>query len=84
MELTSAEVSERQHIARLLVSCPDRQGIVAAVSGFLSESGANILSSDQHSTDPEGGTFFMPHMYPLDVLYLPKRIGEAFDCVLRR
>jgi hypothetical protein len=25
---------------------------------FLAESDANILSSDQHSTDPEGGTFF--------------------------
>jgi formyltetrahydrofolate deformylase len=30
---------------------------VAAVAGFLSESDANILSADQHSTDPEGGTF---------------------------
>ncbi len=45
--------------ARLLVSCPDRPGIVAAVSGFLFEHGANIVSSDQHSTDPEGGRFFM-------------------------
>jgi formyltetrahydrofolate deformylase len=52
-------MDERQHIGRLLVSCPDRHGIVAAVSGFLFESDANILSSDQHSTDPEGGTFFM-------------------------
>ncbi len=54
-----SRVEEGQHIARLLVSCPDRHGIVAAVSGFLSEQDANILSSDQHSTDPEGGTFFM-------------------------
>jgi formyltetrahydrofolate deformylase len=52
-------VDDAQHIARLLVSCPDRHGIVAAVSGFLSDHDANILSSDQHSTDPEGGTFFM-------------------------
>jgi formyltetrahydrofolate deformylase len=52
-------VDEREHIARLLVSCPDRHGIVAAVSGFLSKSDANILSADQHSTDPEGGTLFM-------------------------
>src|SRR3954447_1919888 len=54
-----SSVEEGQHIARLLVSCPDRHGIVAAVSGFLSEQDANILSSDQHSTDREGGTFFM-------------------------
>lgn len=46
-------------IARLLVSCPDRPGIVAAVSSALYESGANIVTSDQFSTDPQGGDFFL-------------------------
>jgi formyltetrahydrofolate deformylase len=46
-------------ITRLLIACPDRPGIVAAVSQFLHGSGANIVSSDQHTTDPEGGSFFM-------------------------
>jgi formyltetrahydrofolate deformylase len=46
-------------IARLLISCPDRPGIVAAVSSFLAGRGANILSSDQYTTDPTGGRFFM-------------------------
>ncbi len=46
-------------IARLLVSCADGPGIVAAVSSFLAGRGANILSSDQHTTDPSGGRFFM-------------------------
>ena len=46
-------------VARLLVSCPDRHGIVAAVSAGIAEAGANIVSSEQHSTDPEGGTFFL-------------------------
>jgi formyltetrahydrofolate deformylase len=45
--------------ARLLLSCADRPGIVSAVSGFLAQQGANIFQSDQYSTDPEGGTFFM-------------------------
>lgn len=45
--------------ARLLITCPDRPGIVAAVSGFLYAHGANITDLQQHSTDPEGGTFFM-------------------------
>jgi len=31
---------------------------VAAVSGFLAEAGANIVSLDQHSTAAEGGVFF--------------------------
>ena len=50
--------AERSTI-RLLVSCPDRPGIVAAVSEFLYDWGANIVRSDQYSTDPEGGAFFM-------------------------
>ncbi len=41
--------------SRLVVSCPDRPGIVAAVAGFLFEHGANILSSAQHS----GERFFL-------------------------
>ncbi|HEY3059201.1 MAG TPA: formyltetrahydrofolate deformylase [Chloroflexota bacterium] len=46
-------------MARLLISCPDRPGIVAAVSEFLFEHGANIIHSDQHSTERGEGTFFM-------------------------
>jgi formyltetrahydrofolate deformylase len=44
---------------RLLITCPDRPGIVAAVSNFLLENGANITESQQYSTDPAGGTFFL-------------------------
>jgi formyltetrahydrofolate deformylase len=51
--------ASQRRTARLLISCPDRPGIVAAVSSFLFRHGANIVSSDQHSTDPEGGRFFM-------------------------
>ena len=46
-------------IGRLLVACPDRPGIIAAVSRFLFEHGANIIESDQYSTDPVGGAFFL-------------------------
>ena len=54
-------VDDRQppYTARLLVGCPDRPGIVAAVSSFLFEQGANIVSSQQYSTDPTGGRFFL-------------------------
>jgi formyltetrahydrofolate deformylase len=44
---------------RLLVTCPDRPGIISAVSGFFAQAGANIVRSDQYSTDPAGGTFFL-------------------------
>ncbi len=44
-------------IGRLLLRCDDRPGLVASISSFLSEAGANIISLDQHSTAQTGGTF---------------------------
>lgn len=44
-------------LATLLVSCPDRRGIVAALAQVLSGHGANILDADQH-TDASTGKFF--------------------------
>src|SRR5689334_23018125 len=44
--------------AVLLIHCPDRKGIVAAVSGFLADHGGNILHADQHQ-DHGLGLFFM-------------------------
>ena len=44
-------------VGRLVVRCPDRPGIVAALSGLMAEVGANIIDSQQHSTDPSGGIF---------------------------
>src|SRR5215467_8313249 len=42
----------------LTLSCPDRPGIVAAVSAFLFDSGQNILDAQQFN-DVETGQFFM-------------------------
>ncbi len=47
------------NIARLRITCPDQPGIVARVSNFIYQHGANITALDQHSSDPEGGQFFM-------------------------
>ena len=43
--------------SRLLLACPDQPGLIARVSGFLAESGLNIVDVDQHSTAE--GRFFM-------------------------
>jgi formyltetrahydrofolate deformylase len=53
-------------IARLLITCADGPGIVAAVSRCLADAGANIVQSDQYSTHPEGGQFFMRLEFQLD------------------
>jgi formyltetrahydrofolate deformylase len=54
-------------ITRLTISCPDQPGIVAAASRFLTDAGANIVHSDQHTTDPRGGTFFMRMEFDLEL-----------------
>ena len=42
----------------LTLSCPDRLGLVHAVSGFLLEHGGNIEEAAQYN-DPDTGLFFM-------------------------
>lgn len=44
-------------LATLLVSCPDRPGIVAGLAQLLYGHGCNIVDADQH-TDVEAGQFF--------------------------
>nr|WP_315235136.1 formyltetrahydrofolate deformylase [uncultured Albidiferax sp.] len=46
------------HAYILTLSCPDRQGIVHAVSGFLLERGSNIEEAAQYN-DHDTGLFFM-------------------------
>jgi formyltetrahydrofolate deformylase len=65
------------HTARLLISCPDGPGIVAAVSRFLFEQGANIVTSDQYSTDPEHGSFFMRSAFYLPAIDEDRAAFEA-------
>jgi formyltetrahydrofolate deformylase len=44
---------------RLLIDCPDHKGLVAATSNFIALHNGNILSADQHVSDPPNSTFFM-------------------------
>lgn len=82
---TMLQAESTPEIMRLLISCPDRPGIVAAVSRFLFDRGANIIRSDQYSTDPEGGTFFLRMEFTLPpaasdgfVEHFGARIAEPF------
>ncbi len=66
-------------VGRLVVTCADRPGIVAAVSAFLYAREANITHADQHSSDPVGGRFFLRVVLHLEELEarLPE-LREAF------
>jgi len=50
----------------LLVEGEDRPGLVRAISSALSANGANIVSLDQYTDDPEGGHFFQRTVFHLD------------------
>jgi len=51
--------------AILLINCPDRKGLVAAIANFLYEHDANILHADQHQ-DNVLGLFFMRVEFDLE------------------
>ena len=55
---------------RLLVSCPDASGIVAAVSQFIAGEGGWILEANHHS-DPVTGRFYMRNEIRADSLPFP-------------
>jgi formyltetrahydrofolate deformylase len=61
-------VPASRDVGRLIVSCRDGHGIIAALSTALADAGANITASDQHSTDPEGGSFFLRMEFHLEGL----------------
>lgn len=78
-------MSDSPHTARLLISCPDRPGIVAAVSQFLYSHGANILDAQQHSADPTGGEFLMRMVFHLEDLGVTRaQFERAFAEVVAR
>jgi formyltetrahydrofolate deformylase len=67
--------------ATLLVSCPDRKGLVAALAQLLYGHGANILDADQHS-DPLQNQFFQRIRFDLagmhtDRIALEHAVGEV-------
>jgi formyltetrahydrofolate deformylase len=69
--------------ATILVTCPDRRGIVAALAQVLHGHGANILDSDQHSDLPAKKFFqrirFDAAELVTDRLTLERALGEVAD-----
>ena len=72
--------------AVLLLSCPDRRGIVAAVADFVAGHDGNILHADQHvDIVPGGPVFFQRVEFALEGFALDRdRIAGAFDEAVAR
>ncbi len=64
--------------AILLLSCPDKRGIVASVSRFIYQNGGNIVHAEQY-TDTSQNRFFMRIEWDLKNFQLKRdKIAQAF------
>ena len=65
--------------AIILISSPDRPGLVAAVTDFININGGNIINLEQH-VDKQDNTFFMRIEWDLANFIIPKeKISDYFQ-----
>ncbi len=69
--------------ATLLISCPDRPGLVAKIANFIYTNGGNIIHADQH-TDFSTGLFLNRVEWQLDGFNLSREaIATAFYAIAK-
>ncbi len=64
---------------RLVISCPDRVGIVAMVSNFISSHGGSIAEASQHSDDATSWFFMRYEISTRNLAYSLEDLREAFS-----
>jgi formyltetrahydrofolate deformylase len=71
-----------RNTAILLIYCPDKQGILAAVTEFLNENQGNIIYLDQH-VDHEEAIFYMRVEWELEIFAIPRgKIADYFQTLI--
>ncbi len=71
-----------RNTAILLIHCPDKQGILAAVTEFLNENRGNIIYLDQH-VDHEEKIFYMRVEWELEKFAIPReKIADYFETLI--
>ncbi len=69
--------------ATLLISCPDRPGLVAKIANFIYANGGNIIHADQH-TDLTTSLFLTRIEWQLEGFNLPRDvIATAFSAIAK-
>ena len=83
MTTTAAIADKNQFI--LILKCPDRKGVVAAVSGFLADNDASILESN-HFNERMTDQFYMRTVFRQDGDGMPpvEDLRKGFDLIARR
>jgi len=68
----------------LILKCPDRKGVVAAVSGFLADNDASIVESN-HFNDPLAGQFYMRTVFSPDgPMPSVEQLKAGFELIAQR
>lgn len=81
--LSAAIVDQHNSTAILLLSCPDRVGLVSRISHFIFERRGNILDLDEH-VDTESGMFFIRVSWDMDGFSISSGdLEEAFGPLAR-
>lgn len=71
-----------RNTAILLIHCPDKQGILAAVTEFLNENRGNIIYLDQH-VDHQERLFYMRVEWELEHFAIPReKISDYFETLI--
>ena len=71
-------MNENNQTVILLLSCPDRRGLVSRLSNFVFERGGNILDLDEH-VDTDDKHFFVRIAWDIQNFSVPEfQIAEAF------
>jgi len=74
---------KKPRIATLIISCPDKVGIVAAISGFVAQRQGSLLESNHH-TDVDQDWFFMRNVINVDLLSVTLDVfREEFEALAR-
>ena len=69
----------KEEAAQLLLYCPDKQGILAEVTDFITVNKGNIIYLDQY-VDHAENVFFMRISWDLDGFLIPKeKIEDYFN-----
>jgi formyltetrahydrofolate deformylase len=69
---TASPTTQPRPTARLLLSAPDRPGLVAAIANFIYSNGGDVTQADQHN-DEEEGMFFQRVEFRLDDFELSRQ-----------
>ena len=67
--------------AKLLLHCPDKQGIITDITNFITVNKGNIVYLDQH-VDYTEHIFYMRVEWELDEFLIPREKLEDYFCTL--